>query len=317
MNKEEPELTVIQKGALVNHKGTMNTITCTSHTNSSVNFQHGMKRRDTASPGKLRESGKDGLVGTDSVFVEACPEVGDGITMTCIEDMRKAIKRPRQQPEGSSRSTSSSDPCPWSAVIHMEKEVPTVTHERNSQGNEKSGKKKKTKQKNDNRQLDPADAAVGDRAQQPANVSAGHRAPRASPVNNENPARKGEPTATRKRKSASKDTKATRVSPLDSKSRTLHGRSDRPCQIAGTAGRCVTKTDTAVIGADVKAVKTPAAGGTSARAAPRLSQLQQRMRQKLEGALFRMINETLYTSKSKTALAKFTREPELFDVVSP
>ncbi|CAN0020843.1 unnamed protein product [Sphacelaria rigidula] len=40
------------------------------------------------------------------------------------------------------------------------------------------------------------------------------------------------------------------------------------------------------------------------------------MRQKLEGAQFRMINETLYTSESKVALDKFSKEPELFDVVS-
>lgn len=47
-----------------------------------------------------------------------------------------------------------------------------------------------------------------------------------------------------------------------------------------------------------------------------MSALQQRMRQKLEGAQFRMINETLYTSESKAALDKFSKEPELFDVVS-
>lgn len=56
-----------------------------------------------------------------------------------------------------------------------------------------------------------------------------------------------------------------------------------------------------------KAAKTPA---------PRLSDLQKRMRQKLEGAQFRMINETLYTSESGASLAKFKGEPELFDVVS-
>lgn len=39
------------------------------------------------------------------------------------------------------------------------------------------------------------------------------------------------------------------------------------------------------------------------------------MRQKLEGAQFRMINETLYTSESGVSLAKFKQEPELFDVV--
>lgn len=46
-----------------------------------------------------------------------------------------------------------------------------------------------------------------------------------------------------------------------------------------------------------------------------LSELQQRMRHKLEGAQFRMINESLYTSESTDALKKFQREPELFDVV--
>lgn len=75
-------------------------------------------------------------------------------------------------------------------------------------------------------------------------------------------------------------------------------------------------------GSASSAVGNGAKGGAGARdvvrnaAAPRLSELQQRMRQKLEGAQFRMINETLYTSESKTALAKFQEEPELFDVVS-
>lgn len=67
----------------------------------------------------------------------------------------------------------------------------------------------------------------------------------------------------------------------------------------------------------------PRAGSSSAQAdvhdeapTPRLSELQQRMRHKLEGAQFRMINETLYTSESKAAVAKFQAHPELFDVVS-
>lgn len=47
----------------------------------------------------------------------------------------------------------------------------------------------------------------------------------------------------------------------------------------------------------------------------RLSELQKRMRQKLEGAQFRMINEALYTCGSGASLAKFREEPELFDVV--
>lgn len=62
-----------------------------------------------------------------------------------------------------------------------------------------------------------------------------------------------------------------------------------------------------------------AVGGNGAAtgllAVPRLSELQKRMRQKLEGAQFRMINETLYTSESGASLAKFKEEPELFDVV--
>lgn len=56
-------------------------------------------------------------------------------------------------------------------------------------------------------------------------------------------------------------------------------------------------------------------GGAAGRGAPPLSDLQKRMRQKLEGAQFRMINEELYTSESGASLAKFEREPELFDVV--
>ncbi|CAN0261300.1 unnamed protein product [Hapterophycus canaliculatus] len=56
--------------------------------------------------------------------------------------------------------------------------------------------------------------------------------------------------------------------------------------------------------------------GAVGSGAPKLSELQKRMRQKLEGAQFRMINETLYTSESGASLAKFKREPELFDVVS-
>ncbi|CBJ25481.1 conserved unknown protein [Ectocarpus siliculosus] len=57
-----------------------------------------------------------------------------------------------------------------------------------------------------------------------------------------------------------------------------------------------------------------AAAAGSGSGAPRLSELQKRMRQKLEGAQFRMINETLYTSESGVSLAKFKQEPELFDV---
>lgn len=58
--------------------------------------------------------------------------------------------------------------------------------------------------------------------------------------------------------------------------------------------------------------RKPVAGS----AAPvRLSELQKRMRQKLEGAQFRMINEALYTCESGASLAKFREEPELFDVV--
>lgn len=48
---------------------------------------------------------------------------------------------------------------------------------------------------------------------------------------------------------------------------------------------------------------------------PRLSDLQKKMRQKLEGAQFRMINERLYTSESGASLSEFTKEPELFHVV--
>ncbi|CAM9402932.1 unnamed protein product [Discosporangium mesarthrocarpum] len=48
----------------------------------------------------------------------------------------------------------------------------------------------------------------------------------------------------------------------------------------------------------------------------KLSELQQRMRRKLEGGQFRMINERLYTSPSSESLEKFQQEPHLFDVVS-
>lgn len=55
--------------------------------------------------------------------------------------------------------------------------------------------------------------------------------------------------------------------------------------------------------------------GAAGAGGPKLSDLQKRMRQKLEGAQFRMINETLYTSESGASLAKFKEEPDLFDVV--
>lgn len=55
--------------------------------------------------------------------------------------------------------------------------------------------------------------------------------------------------------------------------------------------------------------------GAGSAAPARLSELQKRMRQKLEGAQFRMINEALYTRESGASLAKFREEPELFDVV--
>ncbi|CAM9939591.1 unnamed protein product [Ectocarpus fasciculatus] len=67
-------------------------------------------------------------------------------------------------------------------------------------------------------------------------------------------------------------------------------------------------------GAGTTTGRAAAAAAGSGSGAPRLSELQKRMRQKLEGAQFRMINETLYTSESGASLAKFKQEPELFDV---
>lgn len=93
------------------------------------------------------------------------------------------------------------------------------------------------------------------------------------------------------------DRSATEVRQGEDDTRNRVGKSNRSAGLAGI------DRDSAE-----KAVKAPAA--------PRLSDLQRRMRQKLEGAQFRMINETLYTSESGASLAKFKGEPELFDVVS-
>lgn len=45
-----------------------------------------------------------------------------------------------------------------------------------------------------------------------------------------------------------------------------------------------------------------------------LSELQEKMRRKLEGAQFRMLNEELYTCPSGSSFAKFSSQPELFDI---
>ena len=46
----------------------------------------------------------------------------------------------------------------------------------------------------------------------------------------------------------------------------------------------------------------------------RLSELQERMRAKLEGAKFRLLNEQLYTTRGDEAFKAFASEPSLFDV---
>jgi len=48
--------------------------------------------------------------------------------------------------------------------------------------------------------------------------------------------------------------------------------------------------------------------------APKLSALQQKMKAKLEGAKFRMINEKLYTSSSQASFQEFQDNPSLFEV---
>lgn len=46
----------------------------------------------------------------------------------------------------------------------------------------------------------------------------------------------------------------------------------------------------------------------------KLSALQDRMRAKLEGAKFRMLNETLYTTTGNEAFKSFSQDPSLFDI---
>jgi len=46
----------------------------------------------------------------------------------------------------------------------------------------------------------------------------------------------------------------------------------------------------------------------------KLSALQQKFKDKLEGGRFRMINERLYTSESTNAFSEFQKDPKLFDV---
>lgn len=47
----------------------------------------------------------------------------------------------------------------------------------------------------------------------------------------------------------------------------------------------------------------------------KLTALQQKFKQKLEGGRFRYINEKLYTNSSGNALTDFQKDPSLFDVV--
>mmetsp|Transcript_22339 Transcript_22339/g.30506 ORF Transcript_22339/g.30506 Transcript_22339/m.30506 type:complete len:279 (-) Transcript_22339:346-1182(-) len=46
----------------------------------------------------------------------------------------------------------------------------------------------------------------------------------------------------------------------------------------------------------------------------KLSELQQKMKLKLEGARFRQLNEQLYTTRGEEAFASFSQEPTLFEV---
>ena len=47
----------------------------------------------------------------------------------------------------------------------------------------------------------------------------------------------------------------------------------------------------------------------------KLSELQQRMKAKLEGSRFRDLNEHLYTCSGSEAFKKFSRQPKLFEIV--
>lgn len=103
------------------------------------------------------------------------------------------------------------------------------------------------------------------------------------------------------------DKKTDSGSACDTNRRTTTAVHQKEVDTRSGVGKCNRAGDRAGIDSSDNAVKAPA---------PRLSDLQKRMRQKLEGAQFRMINETLYTSESGASLAKFKGEPGLFDVVS-
>jgi hypothetical protein len=64
------------------------------------------------------------------------------------------------------------------------------------------------------------------------------------------------------------------------------------------------------------APEAPASDGGAPAGPGQLSALQEKYRQKLEGAQFRMLNEMLYTNTGATARTSFVAEPDLFEAVS-
>ncbi|CAM9119231.1 unnamed protein product [Laminaria digitata] len=124
----------------------------------------------------------------------------------------------------------------------------------------------------------------------------------------------------KKSKGHKKADNTTTSSSSDSKRNTVKDAGGKPQQSGASSTSRGSSGDGAGGGAGGSGARARAGAGAkkgTGAAGPggsRLSDLQKRMRQKLEGAQFRMINETLYTSESGASLAKFKEEPDLFDV---
>jgi ribosomal RNA-processing protein 8 len=85
---------------------------------------------------------------------------------------------------------------------------------------------------------------------------------------------------------------------------------------ADKSGRPSWMVKKAPVSAERSSVAAARAPSSAAVTAPqsKLSAMQQKFKQKLEGARFRIINERLYTCRGNEALKEFKQDPSLFDV---
>lgn len=204
---------------------------------------------------------------------------------------KKGKKRQRQTPDSkpSFGDTSSPQlPTPPSGVAANHSAETTAAMERNPP----RGKKKKVRQLNSS-----APSEKNERGVAAAAAAAGGEAAAAISKSPSSPCFETKPRQPQQQ----------RVGKVETAGLSSGG---RPTQPRGDAANGASAAGKSGVTAATGKTKGSSPGGS------KLSALQQRMRQKLEGAQFRMINETLYTSESKVSLDKFSNEPELFDVVS-